>query len=402
VHDIYREWRAVTGDAALVAEARLRDPARTARYVRPGEMDQAFNFQFLWAPWDFDRVRAAVEGSLASMTAVGALPSWVIGNHDEIRAATRYALDKETDEFSGSAEVGESETGLRRARAMALLSLALPGSAYVYQGDELGLPEVVDLPDEVREDPIWHRSGGKQPGRDGCRVPLPWTESPPSRGFGPAAGKAAWLPQPESWQGFSVAAQLADPGSTLTMYQRALKLRRHIGSADLAWLEAPPGVLAFSRGKGFACAVNFGGSPVPLADLPLPGPVVLMSASDPTELKDGAAVWAATPSPRHSSAANDLRPGTVGQLGVVLDRTGDVTHVAQGGDEVDTHLQQHVECLLGDAARSVADGLSQQRDPDHRSGLGRGVDELAEDERDYLGELLHVLHIGFGHREQPL
>jgi alpha-glucosidase len=299
VHDIYRSWRLVAGDAALVAEARLRDPVRTAMYARPGEMDQAFNFQFLWAPWDLERVREAVETSLASMARVGALPSWVIGNHDEVRAATRYALKNEVedDEFIGSMALVDGETGLRRARAMALLSLALPGSAYIYQGDELGLPEVVDLPDEVREDPIWHRSGGAQRGRDGCRVPLPWTDGAPSYGFGPPGGKSAWLPQPESWQGFSVATQLPDAESTLSMYREALKLRRRIGSDGLQWLEAPPGVLAFRRGNDFACVVNFGEAPVPLTDLGLPAPVALMSDGrrDADVLNDGAAAWAAAP-----------------------------------------------------------------------------------------------------------
>ncbi|HZM75807.1 MAG TPA: glycoside hydrolase family 13 protein [Candidatus Limnocylindrales bacterium] len=298
VHDIYRSWRAVAGSAALVAEARLRDPARTARYARPGEMDQAFNFQFLWAPWDLGRVREAVAGSLDSMGRVGALPTWVIGNHDEIRAATRYALKNEIEdeEFVGLTVAVANETGLRRARAMALLSLALPGAAYIYQGDELGLPEVVDLPDEVREDPIWHRSGGRQRGRDGCRVPLPWSEQASSYGFGPADGKPTWLPQPETWQGFSVAAQLTDPESTLAMYKKALKLRRRIGSEGLMWLGAPPGVLAFARGNGFACAVNFGESPVPLAGLRLPGPVALLSEpADPAVLPAGAAVWVVAP-----------------------------------------------------------------------------------------------------------
>ena len=296
VHEIYRSWRKAAGQAALVAEARLRDPERTARYVRPGEMDQAFNFQFLWAPWDLRKVREAVVNSLASMAQVGALPSWVIGNHDEVRAATRYAIDgaSEDHEFVGSVDKIDSVLGLRRARAMALLSLALPGSAYIYQGDELGLPEVMDLPDEVREDPIWFRSGGRQRGRDGCRVPLSWSGTAPPYGFGPDGGKPAWLPQPETWQGFSVEAQLKDPRSTLTMYQKALKMRRKIGPGGLTWLEAPPGVLAFARGNDFACAVNFGDEPVSLADLPLPGPAALMSEPGET-LMDGAAVWATAP-----------------------------------------------------------------------------------------------------------
>jgi alpha-glucosidase len=140
--------------------------------------------------------------------------------------------------------------------------LALPGGAYVYQGEELGLPEVTDLPDEVRRDPVFTLSGGAELGRDGCRVPLPWSGDRPPYGFGP--GGRPWLPQPPAWAGLTVERQRADPGSTLAMYRRAIELRRQLaalGDGDLEWLDTGPGVLAFRREPGFGCVVNLGDEP---------------------------------------------------------------------------------------------------------------------------------------------
>jgi alpha-glucosidase len=316
VHAIYREWRRVL-DAyqpprIMVAEARLRDIERTARYVRPGELDQAFNFEFLWAPWSASRIRAVVERSLAAMAAVGRLPTWVIGNHDEVRVASRLAAGAPAATAAGLAPTAAgcaphaagacamatewstgddlaagakaAATGLRRARAMALLSLALPGSAYIYQGDELGLPQVTDLPDAARQDPVWRRSGGRAPGRDGCRVPMPWAGQEPPYGFGPPGSAPPWLPQPPLWGHLSVAAQHGDPGSVLSLYRAALRLRREtkaLHGPQLTWLNAPEQVLAFTREAGFACVLNTGSTAVRLEQLDLPGPLTL--ASSPVE-----------------------------------------------------------------------------------------------------------------------
>jgi alpha-glucosidase len=160
--------------------------------------------------------------------------------------------------------------GTRRARAAILLALALPGSAYVYQGEELGLPEVADLPDEVLQDPMWRRSNGADRGRDGCRVPLPWSGSEPPFGFSPPAAAAApWLPQPGAWRDLTAEAERADPGSMLNLYREALRLRRaedSLGDGPLRWLEAPAGVLSFARDPGLACVVNLSPAPVPLPD----------------------------------------------------------------------------------------------------------------------------------------
>ncbi|MCW6010659.1 glycoside hydrolase family 13 protein [Micromonospora sp. CPCC 205371] len=292
VHEIYRRWRRLLDGydppRVAVAEARLRDVARTALYVRPDELHQAFNFDFLWAPWSLPSLRDAIDRSLAAMGAVGALPTWVIGNHDEARAATRLAAGTlragMADRPVVSSSPLDAAVGLRRARALALVSLALPGSAYVYQGDELGLPEVLDLPPSAREDPIWRRSGGELLGRDGCRVPIPWSGDAPPYGFGPD-GSQPWLPQPTSWADLSVARQLRDPRSTLSLYAAALRLRKSFVDEPFRWLPAPEGVLTFERGPGLACALNFGPDPAQI-----PGRVVL--ASEPGEvLIPNTAAW---------------------------------------------------------------------------------------------------------------
>jgi alpha-glucosidase len=164
----------------------------------------------------------------------------------------------------------DRELGTRRARAAALLMLALPGSAYVYQGDELGLWEVEDLPDDVRQDPTWERSGHTEVGRDGCRVPLPWSGTQPPFGFSPGGASAApWLPQPADFATVTAQAEEGDPASMLTLYRNALRLRREhpaLGEGELAWLPAGPDVLSFSRGSGFTCVVNLSQAPVPLPE----------------------------------------------------------------------------------------------------------------------------------------
>ncbi len=251
VHDIYRSWRDIfdgyAGDRMAVAEAWADTPARLARYVAPDELHQAFNFDFLDADWSAEVFRAVVDNSLAANAIVGAPTTWVLSNHDKQRHVTRY---------------GDGVMGLAKARAAGLLMFALPGSAYVYQGEELGLPEVLDLPDDVLQDPVWERSGRTDRGCDGCRVPLPWTTGGTSLGFGRADG---WLPQPGHWGSLSVEAQADDPASTLALYRDALRVRREsvADAGDLCWLDSPsPEVLVFGRGPGFVCAINLGDEPV--------------------------------------------------------------------------------------------------------------------------------------------
>ncbi|NJP44617.1 glycoside hydrolase family 13 protein [Actinacidiphila epipremni] len=282
VHEIYRGWRRILdeypGQRIGVAEAWTPTIERAALYLRPDELHQAFNFEYLGTAWDAAELRRVIDGCLAAMAGVGAPATWVLSNHDVTRHATRFANPPGLG--TQLREPGDRELGLRRARAATLLMLALPGSAYLYQGEELGLPDVTDLPDEVRQDPSFFRAAGQDGFRDGCRVPIPWSGDEPPYGFGPVAGGPSWLPQPASWAGLSVEAQTGDPASTLEMYRAALRLRRELpalGAGEaVRWLPAPEGVLAFrrdpgagrdgsGRGGGLLCLVNLTARPVTLA-----------------------------------------------------------------------------------------------------------------------------------------
>ncbi|MGW0546388.1 glycoside hydrolase family 13 protein [Streptomyces altiplanensis] len=288
VHDIHRSWRRLLdsydGERIGVAEAWAPTPERLALYVRPDELHQAFNFQFLNCPWDARAMRAVIEASLAATTLVEAPTTWVLSNHDVVRHPTRYGG-------------GDEALGLRRARAAALLMLALPGSAYLYQGEELGLPEVTDLPDAVRQDPSFFRSDGQDGLRDGCRVPMPWSGDAPPYGFSPESAAPSWLPQPDTWKDLTVEAQTGDPHSTLELYRSALALRRELpglGDGPITWRQAPDGLLVFGR-PGFVCTLNATARP---AELPAPGRLLIASEAPATHAgavtlpPDSCAWWA--------------------------------------------------------------------------------------------------------------
>ncbi|WP_166848744.1 glycoside hydrolase family 13 protein [Isoptericola sp. BMS4] len=275
VHEIYRDWHRVLaayeGDRALVAEAWVEPLSRLARYVRPDEMHQAFNFSFLTTGWDAAALRRVIEASYRANDAVGAPTTWVLSNHDVVRHPSRLGLPdlgvRPNGLFATDPQPDE-ELGLRRARAATLLMLALPGSAYLYQGEELGLPEHTTLPAEVRQDPAFFRTEGAEAGRDGCRVPLPWTADAPGFGFGPTG--ATWLPQPESFARYAADVQDGVPGSTLELYRAALATRRteELGHGGLAWLDVwadSPDVIA-GRNRGVTVVANLGASPVALPD----------------------------------------------------------------------------------------------------------------------------------------
>ncbi|QUQ63966.1 glycoside hydrolase family 13 protein [Kutzneria sp. CA-103260] len=298
IHDIYRSWRAVADSydqpRMLVGEIWLADRRRFARYLRPDEMHTAFNFDFMMHPWDSGGLRECIQSTVEAHGLVGAPPTWVLSNHDVTRPVTRYG--RPDSSFGFEARRFNTPTdlalGRRRARAAALLSAALPGSLYLYQGDELGLPEVEDgdLPDESRQDPMHLRSDGADPGRDGCRVPLPWTTSGPSYGFGP--GGRTWLPQPTWWGRYAVEAQAGDPDSMLTLYRAAIRLRRTepaLRGEVFAWVTGQSEhVIAFRRGENLLCLVNFG------ADVPLPPHDTVLLASgalDGDTLPTDTAVW---------------------------------------------------------------------------------------------------------------
>jgi alpha-glucosidase len=284
VHDIYREWRAVA-DAydpprIFVAEAWVPDPSRTVRYLRADELHTAFNFDFLRSPWIASELRTVIDNTLREHAVHDAPATWVLSNHDTARQVARYA--RPPAEVRGhhlkhlSADV-DLDLGRRRAAAAAMLMFALPGSVYVYQGEELGLPEVEDLPDHALQDPTWERSGHTDRGRDGCRVPLPWSGTTAPFGFSPRGAAPTWLPQPDWFVRHTVERELADPASMLQLYRAALALRRTTPAllhGEFAWLPSPDGALVFRR-DDVVCMVN-----VSAASLTLPaGAEVLLSSA---------------------------------------------------------------------------------------------------------------------------
>ncbi|ARU50565.1 alpha-glucosidase [Cellulosimicrobium cellulans] len=319
LHDIYRGWRAVAESyeepRVLVGEVWLADRARFAQYLRPDEMHTAFNFDFMARPWDAKALRESVQTTLDAHAPVAAPATWVLSNHDVTRPVTRYGREDSSFAFATKrfGTPTDLETGRRRARAAALLSAALPGSLYLYQGDELGLPEVEDLPLDAIQDPMHFRSDGVDPGRDGCRVPLPWTRGGTSNGFGPDGGAQPWLPQPAGWGEMSVEAQADDETSMLALYRRVLATRRAepaLHGEAFRWLDSLGGValgddvLAFvredtrgdDRDGAVTCVVNLGAEDVPL---PADAEVLLLSGTPhgvdasepPTRLAPDTAVW---------------------------------------------------------------------------------------------------------------
>jgi len=271
VHAIHRSWRRVvdrhSGNRILIGEVGVHDQRRLVDYLRPDELHAAFNFPFMGAPWEARALRTVIDETLAAHAKVGATPTWVLANHDATRQVTRLGRPhsgirrRDLDDTQPS----DLALGTRRSRAAILLALALPGCAYLYQGEELGLWEVEDLPDELLQDPIWERSGHAIRGRDGCRVPLPWAGSTAPFGFGPA-GSVPWLPQPARWRDYTAETEARDPGSMLSLYRAALRLRRQqrgFRTDDFRWLPGAVGTLYFARGD-VLCAVNLSGAPMGL------------------------------------------------------------------------------------------------------------------------------------------
>jgi alpha-glucosidase len=300
VQQIYEAWRAVAESydppRLFVAEAWVASSDRLAEYLQPNRLHTAFDFDFVRAPWKARELRATAGSSIEAHQKVGAPVMWVLSNHDITRHVTRLGqsqTERADDPLHNTDGPADIVLGTRRARAAILLLLALPGGVYLYQGEELGLPEVGDLPAELLQDPTWERSGHTVRGRDGCRVPLPWTRTGPSLGFGSGPG---WLPQPAGWGDLSAEAEDADHGSMLWLYRDALRLRRELpqlGSTggELTWTGDEDDVLGFTRAGGFVCIVNTGSVPVPLP----PGRVVLSSIPVEGNLLPGdAAAWIVT------------------------------------------------------------------------------------------------------------
>jgi alpha-glucosidase len=281
VHLVYQSWRAIADSypgRMLIGEVWLPDAARLARYVGPGELHTVFNFPYLNCPWDAAELHAVIDSTLALSS--GAPATWVLSNHDVDRVVSRYgradtafSLDRRPYFHSLGVDLA---LGTRRARAAALLTMALPGSVYIYQGEELGLWEVQDIPDELRQDPIWARTHGADPGRDGCRVPLPWSGTEPPFGFSPRDAAAdPWLPQPKEWRDLTVAAESVHADSMLALYREALRIRRSapaLGEGPMTWQSSADGVLIFDRGTGLnavRCIANLSAVPVALPEAPV-------------------------------------------------------------------------------------------------------------------------------------
>lgn len=310
VHEIYRAWNRVLkeydGDRMLVAEAWVERPERLALYVRADEMQQAFNFDFLLAGWDAERMATAVDNSLAANAAVGAPATWVLSNHDTVRHPSRFGLADPTTfpkGISAEDEQPDEALGLNRARAATLLMLALPGSAYMYQGEELGLPEHTALDAAVRQDPAFFRTNGVERGRDGCRVPLPWKAEEPGYGFfsgsaGDAPPAAPWLPQPLSFANYAADSEAGVAGSTLELYRSALEIRatHALGEGTHTWApqhDPGAGIIAFSNGP-ITVIANAGSVPL---DLRPAAEIVLASGVESVSggmLAPNSAVWIAS------------------------------------------------------------------------------------------------------------
>lgn len=297
VHEIYRDWHTVLeeyeGDRVLCAEAWVEPLTKLARWVRPDEMQQAFNFSYLETPWKAPALKAIIDGSIDAFASVGAPSTWVLSNHDVVRHASRLALTAENPQGAGigpnSPGLPEPVLGLRRARAATALMLALPGSAYIYQGEELGLPEVINLPDSARQDPTWFRTNGERYGRDGCRVPIPWEAAGSAYGFSPT-GKS-WLPQPVDWAPLARDAQVGVADSTLSLYTAALALRAQhgLGLGSIEWLDGTGTDGLFLRNGAVTVVANISGEPVPLPS----GRVILASEPLPSSglLPADTTVW---------------------------------------------------------------------------------------------------------------
>ncbi|MGJ8515048.1 glycoside hydrolase family 13 protein [Carnimonas bestiolae] len=298
VHDIYKQWRSVLdeydGDRMMVAEAWVVPQERLARYIRSDEMQQAFNFEYLGSQWNARDVRKVVDDSLAQTALVGAPTTWVMSNHDGVRHASRFGLSTpgyRPKGISAKDEQPDEALGLERARGFAFMTFFLPGSAYIYQGEELGLPEHTTMDDKYRQDPTFWRTKGEEIGRDGCRVPLPWQADAPAFGFGPS--DKSWLPQPPNFARYAVDVEEKDSDSTLALYRRVLALRAEyrLGKGELEWLESPTPDALLARNGDVYTLLNFGAEPValPWSDVEILASSKALSAHQ--QLQSGGGVW---------------------------------------------------------------------------------------------------------------
>jgi len=304
VHDIYRSWRKILdsyqGDRMAVAEAWVSPASRIARYVRSDELQNSFNFEMLTTLWKPEEIRKKINNSISALAEVGAPTSWVFNNHDVVRSVDRLDLGLTNHGDTTFSRQGDPAKlniarGTLRARSATLMALALPGGTYLYQGEELAVPEVRDIPENRLTDPRWKMSGYKDRGRDGCRVPIPWKTSPHGA-FGFSTNEKlnpedSWLPASSWWGNYSAESQESDPNSTLNIYRKALAVRKlepGLGDGPMEWIETGKDVVAFSRPGNFACYINFGG------DFALPTNSEVLVSSGPLKgnfIPTDTAVW---------------------------------------------------------------------------------------------------------------
>jgi alpha-glucosidase len=289
VHPIFRKWRQILdsydGERAMCGEAYVLPLSFMAKWVRHDEFNQTFNFRFLNSNWDAKTLFDNINESFEAFDGVGAPSTWVLNNHDVLRHASRFGGLKVKPTDSDGVGPGDPqpdrELGLRRARGATLMMLALPGSSYLYQGEELGLPEHTTLAPEFRQDPTFFRTNGKRVGRDGCRVPLPWESGVGAANGFNSTGKA-WLPQPEIYAAYSRDQQEGVTGSTLELYKHALKLRRSLklGEGSFEWAAefVSEASLGFRNGE-ILVVHNFGHEPI---DLPA-GQIIASSINGMTQ-----------------------------------------------------------------------------------------------------------------------
>ncbi len=314
-HLPWKRWRRLTDaytaahpdrPVFFVAEAYSPGrPDRVLEYLHGDEFHQVFSFDLLLAQWTPEQFHKAIADSIDELAPHGVPLVWTLNNHDAQRSVTRYGRADATDpaRFSGNNLINSDAAvdvavGTRRARAATLVVLGLPGAAYLYQGEELGLPEYLDMAPEARQDPIFITTDGRELGRDGCRIPLPWrTAADGSFGFSPAGTTAPpWLPQPSDLGTWSAESEETDPDSVLAFYRAAIARRREVFPTVGAFefVDTPRGMVGFRHGD-VTVLLNMTDSP--LATPPtVHGRLVISSQAghdDATVVPPDTAVWLA-------------------------------------------------------------------------------------------------------------
>ena len=265
VHEVYREWRKLFNQydppRVAVAEANVSAHA-LVKYASSEELGQCFNFELLDASFNASEFKVIIDRALLSAKKNGSSSTWCLNNHDQMRPATKFGLLPTVDRIrwknsGGKTNPLDEKLGIQSAIAASMLIMALPGCTYIYQGEELGLHEVLDIPEDQIQDPQYLRNHKVDKGRDGCRVPLPWTKSGSSFGFGDGGSH---LPQPKNFGEYSIEVESADPNSPLSIFRKALTLRKTlIAPEEITWHETgDASVLHFSRPNGWNCITNFG------------------------------------------------------------------------------------------------------------------------------------------------